>query len=291
MRTYALCILVLAICCCSTIQAGSLLVDRPLPVSGLNDTAGGRSNVGWADGSPLNGYTWAVGDDFSVGTTGKLFGITDLRVWIVGDPTSTFQQMLSSLTLVGGRPGTIASSSPACADANQQLPCLTADDLHAIQTVSTDGTDPNVTISPATYFDGSLYAGNTFPNDRIWQVDFKNLNWLVQGGTLYTAFIFGTETTPGSNSGASPFVHSSNRDLSGNLQQGADNLMWEAAYNPATGTYVAMDQWNAAAGGLNDHSTDMNIQITGTPEPSTFILLVGALGAFAGLRKRSARQG
>ncbi len=62
----------------------TLLVDRGLPTSNLNDAAGAnRSNVAWADGST----TLSIGDNFTLGGSGV---VDDIRVWVVSSATSSF---------------------------------------------------------------------------------------------------------------------------------------------------------------------------------------------------------
>jgi len=280
-------ILLIGACLCSVLLADGLVFDRGLPTANLNNAAGGdRSNVAWGDGTPSAGYNWAIGDDFSFGVTGQSYQITDLQVWIVGDASDPLSSIFSSLTLSGGLPGTTASTSSACSSTSggpQGFSCLNASGISDISTVSTDGSDPNVSITDL----GADYQGQSGDMLQLFQVDFTNLNWIVQGGALNTFFVSGVPVTVGGNEGASPFLAASNAALSGSEQDGADGLAWELAENG--GGPVAMDQWNSLGNGW-DKSSDIDVEIFATPEP-TSILLFGTMMLLVGCLARRKYQG
>jgi hypothetical protein len=252
----------------TTVKADVLIFDRGLPTANLNNAAGAdRSNVAWADYSPYGGANWAIGDDFNFGSTGT-FQISDLRVWIVATDSQPLSDMWSDLTLFGG--GTDAS------------------EIAALSTVSTSGSDPNVSITPVTYADGSSYQGTSGDYINIYQVDFLNLNWTVDGDTTYTFFIGGTPTSDNTSlyGGVSPFLSASNAALSGSTQQGADNLAREISYD-GSNNVLSTDSWDSNAIGIWDKSSDINVQVFVTPEPTSILLLGSAiLGLGWGLRKK-----
>jgi hypothetical protein len=251
-----------------------LVFDRGLPTANLNNAAGGdRSNVAWAFGNPSGSppSNYFVGDDFSFGTVGQTYQITDLRVWIVGTGTTPLSDIFNTLTLMGGL------ESPATP---------TTGSINDISTVDTSG-DPNVNIQLATYADGETYQGTYGSSIDMWQVDFTNLNWTVQGGTLYAFFV---GATPGTDYfGDGPFLSASNAALSGSPQQGADNLMWYLGQDASTGAINDIGQWDSNGGGW-DKSSDVNVELFATPEPSSILFLGTILSIVAFLARREYRK-
>ena len=268
-----LAVLLVVLCSGAILHADNLLFDRGLPTTNLNNAAGSsRSNVAWGDVTPSDGSDWAIGDTFSVSANSD---ITDVRVWIVSEDSQPPSSMWSDLTLFGGQAGSIAP----------------------ISTVSTNGTDPNVQITSVTYANGSTYQGTSGSFIDLYQVDFL-VNWAVDGNTPYYFFVGGTPTATNYNlydpefGGAiSPFLSSSNAALSGSTQQGADNLVWEMAYNETPYSFVSMDSFDSADPtlGIWDKSSDVNLQLYGTPEP-TSILLLGTVAFMVGSLARKRRR-
>jgi hypothetical protein len=258
----------------SVLYADPMVFDRGLPINNLNNAAGSnRSNVAWGDSpTPSSGYNWGYGDDFSFGGTGQSYQITDLRVWIVGNASGdALSSIFSKLTLAGGLPGTSASGSTACASPTKTgSGCLDASGISSISTVSTDGSDPNVHITTL----GAVYQSTAGLN-TLYQVDFQDLNWVVQGGTLYNFFVLGVPGTVGNGANLpSPYLAASNAALSGNIpQDGADDHLWEVAQaDDAGGAYTAMDQWTSLHNGW-DKASDIDVQIFATPEPASVLFL------------------
>ena len=250
------------------LYADITLFDRGLPTANLNNAAGAdRSNVAWGDS--YDSKAWAIGDDFNLGLPGS-YDITDLRVWIIGTDAQPLSAMWDDLTLFGG--GTTAGS------------------INVLSTGSTSGSHPNIIFTPVTYANGEGYQGSSGHFIDIWQVDFL-LNWAVDGSTTYTFFVGGTPTALNKTlypnyPGLSPFLHASNKDLSGSSQQGADDFAREIGY---TGTTVTdTDSWHSKNNGW-DKNSDINVQIIGTPEPSAIVLL-GTLAAGLGLLIRRKRR-
>jgi hypothetical protein len=282
-------ILTMAACLGAVLHADNMVFDRGLPVINLNTADSSRSNVAWGDNpTPSSGFNWGYGDDFKFGVSGQSYQITDLRVWIVGnavgDPLST---ALSSLTLAGGLPGTTTSSSAACSSSTLTGgPCLDGSGIATKSTGSTSG-DPNVKITAVTYADGSNYLNNSGGQNQLYQVDFLNLNWMVQGDTSYAFFVLGVNGTPG-NGTVSPYLSASNAAQSGSPQDGADGLIWEFAQDSSNSSNNAMDQWNSLGNGW-DKPSDINVQIFATPEPSS-ILFLGTVVFFVGSLARRKYQ-
>lgn len=269
MRTKTL--LLCAVSFGSLLHADNLLFNRGLPTANLNNAAGGnRSNVAWGDYTPDKGSNWAIGDTFNLGLAGS-YNITDLRVWIVATDSQPPSSMWSNLTLYGG---------PA---ANVQV----------LSTVNTNGSDPHVQMTQVTYSNGANYQGSSGGFIDIWQVDFL-LNWGIDGSSPYTFFVGGTKTALNESlypawsthgPGVSPFLSASNAALSGSTQQGADNLVGEISW---TGSTYTPDFFNSLGNGW-DKSSDVNVQIFGTPEP-TSILFLGTIVAVVGTLTRKKLQ-
>jgi hypothetical protein len=251
----------LVLCSAIALHADVPAFDRGLPVTNLNNGAGGdRSNVAWAFG-PDSGLSYAVGDDFTLSGTGVL-DITDLRVWVIGTDSEPLSNMWSDLTLFGG--GTSTAS------------------VAVIPTISQ-------TVTPVTYADGSSYQGSSGGSIQIYQVDF-GVNWNVNASQLYTFFVGSTPTAENigiyGSGGVGPFLSASNAALGGSPHDGSDNLMWYLGYD-GSNTAKDIGQWDSNGYGW-DKSSDVNVQVF-VPEPSV-IELFGAfafvLGAFTVKRYR-----
>jgi len=291
MKMLTTAVLVSAVCFGSALQAATVLVDRPLPVSNLNNDAGlDRSNVAWAETTASDGtFNWAYGDHFSIGAVGQSYSVSDLRVWVIGNLAhDSLTNIFSSLSLMGGKVGSTESGSAACADTTgtPSHACVDADGIASLTTVNTDGSDANVSVSPATYDGGLEYQSLAGDLKNIFEVTFHNLTWNIEGGTNYAFFLSGIPGSVG-NDGKSPFLSASNAGLSGNVQEGADGLLWELAQDANTNQYLAMAQWNSLEAGWNKAS-DINVQIIGTeaPEPGTLSILAVGLAAFGLARRR-----
>ena len=264
MKAYSALSVVLLFSATATLNADVMVFDRGLPTANLNDAAGAnRSNVSWAFPASWSGYNWAIGDDFNLGMAGNV-SITDLRVWIVGTDSQPLSSMWSDLTLYGG--GTTDGS------------------VDVLSTVSTSGSDSHVVISPTTYAGGVNYQGSSGSFIDIWQVDFL-LNWNVDGSTTHTFFVGGTPV--GTNTD-SPFLHASNAGLSGSTQQGADNLYLGIGWTTMP-TDASLYQMDSNGNGW-DKSSDINVQIFATPEPSAYILLGTVLLSLVLLTRKKKHQ-
>src|ERR1039458_3362238 len=100
MKTYLALSVVLLFSATATLNADVMVFDRGLPTSGVNaPVSADRSNVAWGDYTPFGVQSWAIGDDFTLGSATQ---ITDLRVWIVGTDSLPLSAMWNDLTLFGG---------------------------------------------------------------------------------------------------------------------------------------------------------------------------------------------
>ena len=119
--------------------------------------------------------------------------------------------------------------------------------------------NPDIVITPVTYPNpGNSEYFNFGPTIPIWQIDFHNLSWQIEGGRRYNFSVqgMGRQFLDTEYSHAW-YNHASNAALSGTPQQGADNLM-TVFNNAGEFLYIAdgEDGWNK--------STDLNIQIFGS---------------------------
>ena len=275
MKKYSVLLAVLLFSTTAVLRADTIVFDRGLPTSGVNaPVSADRSNVAWGDYTPFGVQSWAIGDDFTLGSATQ---ITDLRVWIVGTDSLPLSAMWNDLTLFGGDTTSVG--------------VLSTTNLSGI-----GSSNPDVVLAKIT---DPKYTGSSGSSIDIWQVDFL-LNWNVSSG-LHTFFVGGTPTTlnitdyPGGTwqgttypGGVSPMLSASNAALSGSPQQGADNLYREYGYGGgSTADYLGTADSN---GNGWDKSSDINVQIFATPEPSAYILLGTVLLSLALLTRKKKHQ-
>lgn len=286
-----------AVLSCATSSPATLLFDRGLPTQNLNNTApnnlaidANRSNISWAFADRIgSGYAYTVGDDFMLGTTYQQYIIDNLRVWLVIGVVNTSATIPNSfwqtLTLWGGN---VKEGVPG---------------LQNLHTGATDGSDLQIRITEVAYSNGEAYWAEPVSLYRkIWQVEFRSLQWWVQGGDRYQFFVNGTSFTSLGLWNVFPTLHASNASLSGSPQAGADDLYrllrlrdnqpdhlgtWNSDGSGAPGSYT--ENGLPGFGGWNK-STDINVQIYGElhapprrsiPEPTPALALV--LSGLAGL--------
>ena len=250
----------------------ALLFDRGLPSQNLNNAAGAnRSNIRWATDAQNQGF---FGDDFTIGSVGETYTIDTLRVWVVpglsiGDPNSLNDFFNSVSLLVGGSAGS---------------------NLTSLASTTNFVSDPNISFTKVTYPDGT--NATTYDNFgtlvNLWQVDFSNLNWTIDGGVEYSFGVKGIGKQIGASTIFYPwFNHGSNAALSGSTQDGADDRLLEF---DASGNFVATI--NSDGDGF-DKSTDINVQVFGelqsakTPEPGTWLATILAVGMTGTIKKKS----
>lgn len=273
----------------------ALIFDRGLPTANANNVVvASRSNVAWGDFPAFDStfsMNWTYGDDFRIGSSGQSYLVSSLRVWIVGDASGTpMDQLFSSLTLLGGTPGTTPSVLPACANTTGSN-CFDPGTVAVVKTGTTGVGD--IVVTPVVYTNTESYQNSLGGFNNIYQIDFNNLNWLVQGGTTYSFFVNGVAGTVG-NGGNSPRLHASNGILGGAPAEGADDVLWELGTDIAN-TAVVMDSWTSQGLAAWDKNSDINVQVygsevSGIPEPSTMVLLGGALAVLGGVRRLRSRR-
>ena len=227
----------------------TLLVDRGLPTTNLNSSAGtNRSNVAWVSGADTGADNsadyWMVGDTFT-NTASQAWAINKIRLWTVGKSDTT--------ALWGGI------------------------DESTIDLVSSSGA-----ISNATYADSSMYQGSS-GGYGMHQIDFA-VSILLAPGQTYDFFLNGT----GGDYGI-PFVHASNATLSGSPQEGADNAMLWGEVVSGSFNQTSVQPWTSLGGGWDKASdVNVQAFGTTVPEPSTYAMLILGLGllGFVGRRKK-----
>ena len=110
----------------------------------------------------------------------------------------------------------------------------------------------------------------------MWQVEFRNLNWVIDGGEQYQFFVDGTWIRGGENN-IFPALHATNASLAGARQDGADGLYrvmqvlgdtpeyigtFNSDQNGTPGTF-SIDGHNGKGGW--DKSSDINVQVWAYP--------------------------
>ena len=237
------------------VHSAELLFDRGLPAENLNiEPDPQRSNIRWRGGVENERF---YGDDFILGNPGERYVINHIRTWAVlgyreeGPPEpDEVGDWFSQIRLLGG--GT----------SDERLAVLASSDL---TTGSSTPNNTDIVITQVSYPDtkGSAYF-NFGPTIPIWQIDFYNLNWAIEGGIRYNFSVQGIgRQFLDTDHNHVWYNHASNAALSGVPQQAADDLM---SVFSNTGEFLGIadgeDFWNK--------STDLNIQIFGealeTPE-------------------------
>ncbi|AOX01960.1 hypothetical protein BJP34_23265 [Moorena producens PAL-8-15-08-1] len=232
-----------------------MLFDRGLPTENLNNVSGAnRSNLRWTTDAQNQGFS---GDDFTIGNVEDTFVIDTIRTWMVpglsiGDPDN-LGDWFESLTLLTGL---------AAEDDISPLASATLDPNSNVTS------NPDITITQVPYLDaaGSIYD-NFGDLVNIWQIDFKNLKWTIEGGTTYNFGVRGVGREIPEISGLFYpwYNHASNAALSGSPQDGADNLY---LLFDASGNLVDIVDTNGKGW---DKSSDINVQIFGEATPKTSV--------------------
>jgi hypothetical protein len=243
---------VLALCLLAQSGFAAILVDRGLPTANLNNDAGvDRSNVAWADTDPA----LMMGDDFTLPWGFPLYHIDMIRVWVVGNGTTSFGDLFNSVSLYL-RPSvgdfSLASSTP--------------------------------TVTPVTYVGGANYQGYSGNYSNIYQLDYPVD--ITAGSITFDFAIVGD----GKTANDLAYLHASNAGLSGSTQQGSDGHVYAWKISDSYLIYDLQDYYPETW----DKGSDFNVQVFGNvvPEPTTIIIwsLFGVLGIVVGYwrRKRAA---
>lgn len=243
--------------CAGTFANAALLFDRGLPEDNLNNAAGAnRSNVAWAEVWNVGDTeTYMDGDTYTLAGTG-LYNVTKIRVWIVNDDTVPF----------GGYPMTLWGTPAA-----QGLAGLT-------QISST------YTATAVTYVNGQTYQGYSGAYRTLWQLDFTT-NLIVQGGQTQLFFLQGVRPYTNGKE-ITPFLHASNKDLSGRPMPGADDKLYYVTFT--NGVATGLDTWDSNGYGW-DKSSDYNVQVFGeavVPGPAAALPFLLGLAAAARRRRK-----
>lgn len=238
--------------------ADTMVVDRGLPTTNLNNAAGdNRSNVGWADTPAYDFY----GDTFTLpGGNSAVYAVHTIRTWIASfaDPSSLY----STMTLFTGTGTT---------------------------TLSATASNPTITLS--SYPGGAEYQRTSGPLINVYEVDFTGLNLVATGGTTISFGVEGVSTGPIAPDNSNLWYNlASNAALSGSPQDSADGLLQEYSWDGVAGDPpVYLGAVNSDQPGFWDKSSDINVQVfADVPEPASMSLLAaGALGlGFVQLRRR-----
>lgn len=239
--------LVLALGVANAFAAPTMLVDRGLPTTNVNNAAGSnRSNVAWVEGdysSSTAPYT-VLGDSFT-NTSGVAWSISNIRVWIVGD--------FATARLLGGVEGGslgVASTS--------------------------------YTASSTLYANSESYQGYSGAFRALTQIDFA-VNLLLGAGETFDFFLDGT----GAGQYVVPFMHASNAALSGSPQDGSNDQMLSArltggSFGPVS-TWTSLNNgWDKAS----DFNVQVEGQALPEPG-SLALVGIAAFGLAASRRRRS----
>lgn len=117
----------------------------------------------------------------------------------------------------------------------------------------------------------------------MYRIDFAVAITLAPG-QVYNFFLDGTGGTY-----TVPFLHASNRLLSGSPQQGADDLMLEATIVNGAVDPLSVSSWTSLGNGW-DKASDFNVVATGTvPDAGSTVTLLGSALLGLGLLRRKFR--
>jgi hypothetical protein len=237
-----------------------VLVDRGLPSTGVFATDGSgnvdwphRSNIGTGDydaKDPINATNgWrpeVPGDDFTLPATASSYHMTDLRLWLSPNGTTSFSNMFNSVSLMLGQ-GTGATA-----------------------TLSVLAVTPSVS--------SVTFPGTSYP---LWQLDYP-LDLTAPGGTGYSFAVYadGKACNNAGGNGESNYIAFADctmRGYSGGYPNDSSDGYVKDFYLDGTfaDKYTFPEVWGGVRAG------DISVQVFGTavPEPST-LALVG-LGAAA----------
>ena len=220
--------------------APQIAVDRGLPHVNLNDSSGIiRSNVRWS--GEENGF---VGDDFTIGAPGEKWVIDTIRTWAVPQISVTSPHQLGDLFLdvrlyFGPATGSLTPIIGAGFSEN-----------------SSDTDNPNVTVTEMTQ-NGAVPYDDRGTSLEIWQIDFTNLNRVIEGGVKYGFGVWGMGRPVVGKEGRMQhwFNLASNAELGSSPQDSADGvlLLYDGG-GQFEGTFDSK-------GSAWDKSSDLNVQV------------------------------
>lgn len=261
----------------------TLVVDRGLPVANLttpnlNISAGvNRSNVDWS-GYTAGGQSFITGDTFQM-PVDQQWTIDTIRTWSPAIPlagSDTLGSLYSSITLYADLYSNLGNDPATWA-------------INKAGTISGNTSNNDITFTRVLYQDATApnddYQGQSGTWYQIWQVDFKNLNWVVTPGDW---IVFGVDaaaltTLPWSN-------HASNAALSNSPQQDADDFF--TFINMTAGFYGDWYDCDSASDPecVWGNSSDINVQVFATPAPGSLALALIGLFGLSAARRTEARS-
>lgn len=279
----------LAILLLASAAQAIMVVDRGLPVANLNNAAGvNRSNVAWAAGdyTDVTGtYSYITGDDFTLPGSGPGWQVDTIRTWVIGGSANNDFDLTNDqyLGLFLSNVSLYVGSASATT-----IPRVALENFAGGSSDATVG--PNVVATRVQYAAASErdYQDPSGGHFTIVQLDFNNLNLTFAPGA---AVQFAVQVNPTYGVGA--FNHASNAALSGNLQQGSDDLFREFLI---TGGGATADLNAVVSSGpvppnfYNwDKASDINVQVfaIAVPEPGAWLFggLATLLGGAIGFRR------
>lgn len=236
----------------STLTLASLasagpIFQRAMPTGpNVNAAGANRSNIKWEPGAGT-----FLGDDFILNSD---FTITGLSVWMVANETSTTNpnQEMKDLSLYIGED---QSPNPS--------------------TVSFVSNTYSYSAGPFSYFNPDRNI-----NQPTFKITFDNLNYAVTGNTLYNFGVLGTQVSP--TAGFVLSLAASNAALSVSQQDEPDGYF--LVFDESNGDFLG--GFNSLTDALWDKESDINVEISGVPEPSTFALLLLGAGSLLVVRRR-----
>jgi hypothetical protein len=250
-------------------MADTVLFDRGLPTANINAISDAtRSDIAVGYGATTSDGYYFTGDDFTIAGSGQ-FVINTVRTWaIAGSPGTNLSTLFTNVTLYGG---------------------TAAGGVSALTTGTVGGSNPNIVITPVQFTGSANYKtpGTNF-DLQLWQIDFTNLNWVVNANELMQFGVDGTLTSTYENSDpqASWFNLATNASLAGSTQQGSDNQFRSFATGLLSDGNQGFDSYPLGSSSIG---SDMNVQIFGAsypaPEPASFALI--GCGALLLLRRRT----
>lgn len=231
----------------SLATAAPILFQRAMPTGpNVNALDASRSNIKWEPNSA--GATF-LGDDFIMSGD---FIINTFSVWMVANETATTNpnQEMSSIELYIGED---LSPNPS-----------------SVSLVSS-----TYSFSPGPF---SYYNDVRGIDQPIFKITFDGLNYAGTGGTLYNFGILGTPVSQGFELS----LAGSNAALSNSPQDGPDGYF--LVFDSSNGDFLG--GYNSLLDSLWDKESDINVEISGVPEPSTMSLLALGGAALLYIRRR-----
>ena len=282
-------------CLAMPAAASTLVVDRGLPDSNLNNASGAnRSNVGW----DFAGYGFFAGDDFVIPGSGAVT-VDTIKFWLYPDAqgaaaANNNEDLGDDSTYALG--DTYTSFGFYLGDAAAAtVPLLVGANFTGPGSNDTD--NANVSIQRVQYpsTPGEDYQGSSGSFIQIFEIVLSDLNLDLDRGVSYQ---FGIECRgAGDTDNGTPdvfsddaftmcFPHAANKDLAGTPQDSADDLYRYFYVDGLGGPADAGGTLDSQGFGW-DKSSDIGIQVFAVvPEPATLALFGLGLAGLGVMRRR-----